>query len=430
MVSVVQQGITPSEVEGVRLTLASALKQDVSDLVIFDDHDPLGLAFYIQGIVQSGYVSSETNELAVAGRLWVNEKLEHPELLSAYKDRDLNAIALMLYSFHKRGAGEVGDARFQNLVSPFVDQRGAVCDSFFSSTLACLALHVMNVGNELLQTVSRFIFQQAEQNYELVLNDPKNLVVTYWWAQESSDDALKKKLVRSAQEAVQRLQPTLDELVYGSFVLLGEVGNMARSERRVVKTAVERALLSIEEHTNESLSPLGALQYGRDAATFVDEMQDYSSGHKPRLSRILISVGLILQADYRQKLPSLLSNRARWLQVYRAVPATLILLALAWFVWWAALRLGFPADAKTPLKSHDGLQIARGIGLLAGNSVLAILMLSIAFWIYRFVVDLALYGRCQDELAVLKYGWKIYVANLWPLVALPTIISLLVAVMT
>jgi hypothetical protein len=53
VVSVVQQGITPSEVEGVRLTLASALKQDVSDLVIFDDHDPLGLAFYIQGIVQS-----------------------------------------------------------------------------------------------------------------------------------------------------------------------------------------------------------------------------------------------------------------------------------------------------------------------------------------------------------------------------------------
>ena len=75
-------------------------------------------------------------------------------------------------------------------------------------------------------------------------------------------------------------------------IVVVRIGNMARSERRVVKTAVERALLSIEEHTNESLSPLGTLQYGRDAATFVDEMQDYSSGHKPRLSRILISVGL------------------------------------------------------------------------------------------------------------------------------------------
>lgn len=430
MVSLVQQGITPSEVEGVRLTLASALKQDVSDLVIFDDHDPLGLAFYIQGIVQSGYVSSETNELAVAGRFWVNEKLEHPELLSAYKDRDLNAVALMLYSFHKRGAGEVGDARFHNLVGPFVDQRGAVCDSFFCSTLVCLALRVTNAGSEVLQTVSRFVHEQAERNYELVLNDPKDLVVAYWWAQESSDNGLKKKLLRSAREVVQRLQPTLDELVYGSFVLLEEVGDMARAERRVVKTAVERALLSIEEHTNESLSPLGALHYGRDASTFVDEMQDYSSAHKPRLSRILISVGLILQAAYRQKLPYLLSNRARWLQVYRAIPATLILLAVAWFVWWVAIRLGFPADAKTPLHSRDGWQIARGIGLLAGNSALGILLLSIVFWIYRFVVDLALYGRCQDELAVLKRGWEAYSANLWALVALPVIMSLLIAVMT
>lgn len=427
MVSLAQPGITASEVEGVRLTLASAIKQDVSDLVIFDDHDPLGLAFYIRGILQSGYISSETNELAGAGRLWVNEKLENPELLSVYKDRDLNAVALLIYSFHKRGAGEIGDERFQNLISPFVDQRGAVCDSFFCSTLVCLALRIITPNSESLQSVSGFVNQELARNYPLVLNDPKNLVVAYWWAQESGQNSLKHKLLGSASDLVQKIQPTLDELIYGSFILLEEVGSISRSERRLVKNAVERALLSIEEYTNESLSPLGALHYGRDAATFVNEMEEYSSANKPRLSRILISVGLILQAAYRQKLPALLSGRARALQIYRAVPATAILLFLAWFVWWGGVRLGFPADAKTAFKSHDGWQIARGIGFLIGNSSLLTVETSILFWIYHFIVDLGLIGRCQDEWDVLRKGWESYVTSFWALIILPIVIALLAA---
>jgi hypothetical protein len=430
VVSLIQQGITASEIEAVRLTLASAIKQDVSDLVIFDDHDPLGLAFYIQGIVRSGYVSSETNELALAGRLWVNEKLDDPEHLSVYKDRDLNAVALMLFSFHKRGAGEDGDYRFESLVNLFIDQRGAVCDNFFCSTLVSLALCYTNPGSVTLKSVSRFVDQQLEQNYALVLNDPKNLVVAYWWAQEDTQHTLKKKLLDSARSLVQRIQPSLDDLVYGSFILLEEVESMPRSDRSAVKTAVERALLSIDEHTVESLSPLGALHYGRDAATFVDDMEGYTSGHKPRLSRILISVGLILQAAYRKKLPAILSRRARSLQIFHAVVVSLLLFALTWFVWWGCVRLGLPADAKAPLKSREGWQIARGLGLLAANCAMAILLLSIVFWVYRFVVDLGIYGRCQDELAVLRRGWEVYTENLWALVALPAIMSLLVAVMT
>lgn len=430
MVSLIQQGITPSEVEAVRLTLASALKQDVSDLVIFDDHDPLGLAFYIQGIVQSGYVSSETNELAAAGRLWVNEKLEDPEHLSAYKDRDLNAVALMLYSFHKRGASEAGDGRFETLVNPFADQRGAVCDSFFCSTLVALALGVTNPASATLQSVRQFVDYQLNQNYGLVLNDPKNLVVAYWWAQESSQDSLKRKLLETAREVVQRLQPTLDELVYGSFILLEEAGTMARAERRLVKSAVERALLSIEEHTNESLSPLGALHYGRDAATFVDEMEGYSATHKPRLSRILISVGLILQAAYRQKLPALLSSRARGLQIARAALITAALLVAAGLVWWAAVSLGFPADAKTPLKSRDGGQIALGILFFLLDLLVIGVLFSIVFWACRFIVDLGIYGRCQDELEVLRLGWESFKANLWPSLAVPMLTNFLVTFMT
>src|SRR4051794_20373963 len=102
-------------------------------------------------------------------------------------------------------------------------------------------------------------------SYELLLNDPKNLVVAYWWAEENSTEQLKEKLLGSDQQIVQRVQPTLDELIYGSFILLEEASKMTRRQRKLVRSAVERALLSIEEHTNESLSPLGTHHFGRDA---------------------------------------------------------------------------------------------------------------------------------------------------------------------
>lgn len=411
------------------MTLASALRRDVSDLVLFDDHDPLGLAFYIQGIVQSGYVSPETNELALAGQLWANEKLDNPELLSAYKDRDINAVALMLYSLKDAGSNET-DGRFERLVTPFIDQRGAVCDSFFCSSLVCLALRSTNASGGTLELVSHFVNNQLDQNYSLVLNDPKNLVVAYWWAQESSHPPLKAKLVHTARTLVQRVQPTLDELVYGSFILLNEAANMARHERRLVKTAVERSLLSIEEYTNESLSPLGVFHYGRDAARFVEEMEGYDAASKPRLSRILISVGLILQAAYRQKLPALLSRRARVLQVVRAAQALLIIMIFASLSSQAAVSLGFPGNAKTPLQSPDPWQVLRGIEVLLGDCFFAVILFSALFWSYRFVVDLGIRGCCQDELDVFRRGWHSFESNIWPLIALPIITGVLVALIT
>lgn len=254
--------------------------------------------------------------------------------------------------------------------------------------------------------------------------------MAYWWAQESSQQPLKTKLLHSARKLVQRIQPTLDELVYASFILLEETGNMARSERRLVKSAVERSLLSIEEYTNESLSPLGVSHYGRDAARFVEEMEGYSAAGKPRLSRILISVGLILQANYRRKLPVLLSHRARVLQIYRATQAVIVLIVFASLFWWAALKLGFPVDVKTPLQSRNGWQILHGVKLLVGDCAVAIVLLSMIFWAYRFIVDLGVRGCCQDELAVLNRGEEIIRRNFWPLVALPIITGVVVAVIT
>jgi hypothetical protein len=57
-------------------------------------------------------------------------------------------------------------------------------------------------------------------------------------------------------------------------------------------------------------------------------------------------------------------------------------------------------------------------------------LLSIAFWIWRFIVDLGIYGRCQDELDVLRGGWVSFKNNIWLSLAVPAITNFLVAFMT
>lgn len=94
------------------------------------------------------------------------------------------------------------------------------------------------------------------------------------------------------------------------------------------------------------------------------------------------------------------------------------------------MSLGFPADAKTPLKSHDGGQIALGILFFLLDLLVIGVLFSIVFWAYRFIVDLGIYGRCQDELEVLRRGWESFKANLWPSLAVPMLTNFLVTFMT
>jgi hypothetical protein len=405
------------------------LKHDVSVLELFDDHDPLGLAFYIYAIIECSYVSFETNELAEAGRLWALEKLTGESKLSVYKDRDVAAVALILYSF--RGLSEnPGAPKLADLVRDFIDPAGGVFSSFFCSALVGLALRRTNPTDEATRVVSAYLNQQLVDRYSIIANDAKNLLVAYWWARDSQQHALLDKLNLSAREIIAEVQPNLDALVLASFVLLNQAESFSRRERMPIKAAVENALTAIEAYTKEALSPAVAMAYDCDAAMFADDLRRPGLEAKPRLSRILIAVGLILQRSYLEKAPLLFSVKARVLQISRAVLFTLVLLFTMWSIWWIADKIGLPGDAKTCIRSHDSAQMARGILLLVANTLLGSVLLVIAFWIWRFVVDLGIYGRCRDEWEVVIRGWPVLAKTYWIAIALPLMTNFIATFLT
>jgi hypothetical protein len=409
--------------------ITSALKQDVSVLELFDEHDPLGLAFYIYAIVESNYVSIETNELAEAGRLWALEKLTGTTSLSVYKDRDVAAIALIVYTFRHRPS-DVGAAKLADFVRPFIDSIGSVFSNFFCSALVGLALRQTDATDDVTRAVTDYLDQQLSNCYSVVANDAKNILMAYWWARDTKQQAVLEKLNLSAKDIVADVQPSLDALVIASYVLLDQAELFSRKERRPIKAAVENALTAIEAYTHESLSPAVALAYDRDTATLPDELRRPGLEGKPRVSRILLAIALMLQRSYLQKSGSLLSSKERGLQISRAVLSATGLLLLLWFVFWLAERIGFPFDVKAALRSRNGIEILRGIGLIAANTATATFMLVIIFWMWRFVFDLGVVGRCRDEWEVLSFGWDSLAKNFWIAIILPLLISVLVALMT
>lgn len=409
--------------------ITSALKHDVSVLELLDDHDPLGLAFYIHAIIECNYVSFETNELVEAGRLWALEKLTGESALSVYKDRDVSAIALIIYSLPSL-PNDSGAAKLADFVRPFIDPAGGVFSSFFCSALVGLALRQTNPEDEATQIVTDYLNQQLLSRYSVVANDIKNLLLAYWWARDTQQQSLLEKVNLSARDIIADVQPNLDALVFASFILLEQAESFSRRERMPIKAAVENAMSSIEAYSKELSSPAVALAYDRDAATLPDDLRRSGLQGKPRLSRILIAVGLMLQRSYVEKSASLLSSKARGLQISRAALATVALFFLMWFVWWIADKVGLPADAKTPLRSHDGLQMAQGILLFVANTVLGIALLVIGFFVWRFVIDLGIYGVCQDELEVLRRGWHSLAKNFWIAVAVPTLTNFIITFMT
>jgi hypothetical protein len=405
-------------------TITSALKHDVSLLELIDEHDPLGIAFYIYAIIECNYISVETNELAEAGRLWAIEKLSGQTALSVYKDRDVSAVALLVYSMPGMMIGS-GITPLSEFVRPFVEPNGSVFSSFFCSTLVALAIHRTEPSAKSPGAIREYVNQQLRDRYSIVTNDPKNLLLAFWWARDLEQHSLLNKLVLSAKDMVAEVQPNLDALVHASFVLLERAALVPRRERALVKRAVEKAISAIEASTAESLTPATALAYGRDAAAFPDARRRPDLEGKPRLSRILIAVGLMLQESYTKKAVTLLSLKARCLQVYRGLQGCLLSLGASWLIWTVGDRLGLPVNTKALLSSHNSQLFAKAFFVcFPMNLLFAAMLFAPAFIFYHFFVDLLVCGRPLDELDVLKRGWRSFKDYYWIEIALVLITTI------
>lgn len=408
-------------------TITAAMKGDVSHLELIDEHDPLGIAFYIHAIIACNYISVETNELAEAGRRWAIEKLTGETALSVYKDRDMSAVALIVYSLPETRT-DSGATKLAAFVEPFVDPDGGVFSSFFCSALVALALQRTEPRSASGNRISEHLNRQLCDRYSIVTNDAKNLLVAYWWARDSQQRPILDKLLRSAKEIIAQVQPNLDALVYASFVLLEEAATFTRKERNPIKLAVEKAMSAIRAQTAESLTPAVALAYGGDAAIFPDETRRSGLQGKPRLSRILIAIGLMLQQSYTQKSASLLSLKARWLQVYRGVQGCALSVGASWLVWLVGDKLSLPLEVKSLLTSHNGQLFAKAFFVCLPVDLIFFAFLFLpGFIFYRFFTDLIIYGRPLDEADVLSRGWALFKEHYWIEIALVLLTTIVYA---
>jgi hypothetical protein len=426
MVFVSEKAASPS-LEDAWAAIAAALNRDASSLITIDDHDPLGIAFYVHAITECKFASHETNDLAIAARFWVDDKLKGAPL-STYKDRDIAAIGLLLYTFQLHGAEKATDSSFAGIVEPFVDSCGAIFCNFFTSLLVGLALQNTNPEADVTKRVVEYVDDELQRNWASIVNDPKNLVIAYWWGRETHQQAVVDSLLVNAKQIAAEIQPGMDSVVYASYVLLEEAEKMTRKERSTIRDMVEASLRAINNYTTEALTPTLVEFYGKDASTSQDTLETYGQETKPRLSRILISIGLIMQFSYSRKLAAFLSPTARALQLWRGAVCVIICLILVVMFYWLGRRVALPADTSFFLKSGKLPVVAKGMGLLLANlwfwSVVS-LPLSFAF---HFLNGLMIRGQFRDEVETVMHAWAYFKDHYRELILFPVAVTLLTSV--
>src|SRR4051812_11414519 len=82
--------------------LRAVVNTDILPLEAFDETDPLGFAFYTLYFLRTGVMTRANEKLPASARQWAEEKLAS-RALSPYKDRDLGALGLLVYSFAEYG---------------------------------------------------------------------------------------------------------------------------------------------------------------------------------------------------------------------------------------------------------------------------------------------------------------------------------------
>jgi hypothetical protein len=196
----------------------------------------------------------------------------------------------------------------------------------------------------------------------------------------------------------------------------------------MVQSTVEAALRSITNYTTDALAPTLAAFYGQDASRSPNILETYGHETKPRLSRILIAIGLMTQFSYSQKLALLLSARARALQLYRGVVGLIICLLLVVVSYWLGSRVSLPVDIGPFLKSGKFWSIAQGVGLLLANLVFwSVVLLPLSF-AYHLFFGLMIRGQFQDEAETIVHAWTSFKEHYRELILLPVVVTILVAI--
>jgi hypothetical protein len=379
-----------------------------------DDHDPLGVAFYVYALLRTNLIGLENYAYPDTVRMWAEERVSE-EQLSAYHDRDLGALGLIAYSFCKYKKCPDIDARFASLAKSYFHDNRGLFDSFLTNVLVALALKTLNIDPDLYEKLARYINTQLRDRPTVIFNDAKNLVIAHLWAKETGSESVLRSIRNECLERATQEYILPRDQVYTAYVLLEEIKQLPRSERPKIKTCIEDSLRFIQNTSIDSSFGSDILeQYSYDAVLSPITMSQYGHSPRPRLSRILLSVGLIIRERYTREAHLLFSSKAQVKRLIRGMVYPLVLLFIAAVIVWQGAVLGAPFPIKPALDTKQFLPVVKAVCLYMPLNFLWTVMIGTLLVLAYFVFErILITGQRTDELTAatdgllfLKENWK------------------------
>lgn len=364
--------INPEFVFETQELIVSAISQDFNNIDVsiaghnsfnFESEDPLGMAFYIFAILETDYTSQEFTYKPEYWKYWMESRLDS-DIPTPYVDTEIAAMGLILYSLARKQVFPVNSIKFIRLVDEHFSESSGIYKNYITSVLAGLGISRLNNNESLLVKITGYIKKQLDERKKSIFNDSKNIVVTYLWSKEIKDDQMRSS---ARQEAFERFKSKsyLDrDMVYLAYLLLEEIKEFSREERREIKIFVIESLRFIRNYTLEtqSLSSAEVSEHGANIALQNADLQNiYGYPNKPILSRVLISVGLLIEQKYVGS-PHLFDGSEQILRKYSAAAGYFLPLILISFLgFWAWQSFDLINDFKNDFQTKEFFKIAIGV---------------------------------------------------------------------
>lgn len=370
----------------------------------FDSHDSLGIAFYLYACLESDYINLELKSLPDVALFWAEDKVNNGDIYP-YIDKDLASIGLVSYALCKYRACPDIRERFTSLVEPHFDSNKGIFSNFLASVLVALGLRAISSQTSLLKKLEKYIDNQIKNNTHIVFNDPKNLVAAHLWAKELHLSDITNLLVRECMDRASKEDTFSRERVYYSYILLDNVNAIPRRQRHLVKEWIEESLNFIHTYSVESVfSPSSIVdEYSYDVMTKPEMMNHHGYSSRPRLSRIMLSIGLLIDRKYTLNAPDLFNTEN---QILRFVRGTLypffVLTIMAGFIY-VTRKAGLPLTLKTDIESNSFWAIVKATCLkLPVDIIYASILITLLMWAYFLFHYIALKGETKDEIEATK----------------------------
>lgn len=351
-----------------------------------EDHDPLGIAFYVYAMQRTGYTHIALNTLPEIAKFWVEDKVSSGDLFP-YIDRELSAISLTTFTLCKFKKSCPKVSGYPLLALQYFDDNKGLFNNFFTTAMVGLGLQALEPAADLNQRLNTYLTKQFRDHSNVILNDSKNFLAAHLWAREYGCDEVISKLVNESLERSRQTDCTPRDLVYYTYVLMEEVEKIPRDDREEVRKFTEASLLFLKDYSHEVAFPSDVLEEFTDdislSSTFIHS-QTFTV--RPRLSRIMLSIGLLIDRLYEKNAPLFFTRAARFNRLSKGWVYPIALFLLAGFIVWAAWWVGLPFNLKNTLNAKHILPppVLLCLAFLANLSISFVVVALIIFALQIF----------------------------------------------